>query len=207
VPKRDVTFTTSDHLTLAGTFFGQGTTTIIFSNQTDTLAKDWDGIAQQFAAQGYSTLAYDYRGSGQSQGQYAPAALATDLRAAVAFARGQGARKVVLLGASLGGTVTANVAADAGIAAVIILSAPRQWIGLDVTDALLRSITAPKLFLNSEQDTFAQDTQAMYDAALPPKEIHLYPGAWHGIAILNPATGDDALPRINAFLAQYAPAK
>jgi alpha-beta hydrolase superfamily lysophospholipase len=207
VPTRAVSFTTSDHVTLAGKLFGHGSTYIILSNQTDTVADSWDGVAQQLAARGYSALAYDYRGKGDSQGEWLPSTpLATDLRAAVAFARGQGARQVVVMGASIGGAVTATVAADGGFAAVIILSSPSTWPGLEVTDKVLRAITAPKLFLNSARDDYAQNTQAMYDAAQPPKEIHIYPDIGHGIGLFNPASGYDTMQRVLTFLAQFAPA-
>ena len=88
VPSHAVTFTTSDHVQLAGRLFGQGKTFVIFSNQTDTLAWDWTPIAQQFAARGYAALCYDYRGRGDSQGTRSLGpGLMTDLRAAVAFAQ------------------------------------------------------------------------------------------------------------------------
>lgn len=207
VPSHDVTFTTSDHVRLAGTLFGHGKTIVIFSNQTDTLAWNWTPIAQQFAARGYAALCYDYRGRGSSQGDrdLGPS-LMTDLRAAIAFAQRQGAQRIVLVGASIGGAVTANVAASTSVAAVAIISAPRDFLGVEVPDATMARIAAPKLLMNSQGDSYAQATQAMYDAARPPKDLHLYPGRDHGLDLLTGTYGPDAMQRLFAFVQQYAPA-
>lgn len=205
VPSHDVTFTTSDHIQLAGTLYGHGKTFIIFSNQTDTLAFDWAPIAQQFAVKGYAALCYDYRGHGGSQGtrDLGPS-LMTDLRAAIAYVRQQGAQRVVLVGASIGGAVTANVAASASVAAVAIISAPREFPEVEVSNATMARITAPKLLMDSQGDVYAQDTRAMYDAALQPKYLNLYPGRDHGLDLLTGPYGTDAMQRLIAFVQRYA---
>ena len=207
VPSRDVTFTTSDHMRLAGTLFGHGKTVVIFSNQTDTLAWNWTPIAQQFAARGYAALCYDYRGRGSSEGDrdLGPS-LMTDLRAAISFVQGQGAQRIMLVGASIGGAVTANVAASTPVAAVAIISAPRDFLGVEVSDATMAHIAAPKLLMNSQGDSYAQATQAMYNAARPPKDLHLYPGRDHGLDLLTGSNGADAMQRLFTFAQQYAPA-
>jgi alpha/beta superfamily hydrolase len=202
-----VTFATSDHILLGGTLFGHGTTFVIFSNQTDTQAVDWTTIAQQFAARGYAALCYDYRGRGSSQGQrdLGPS-LMTDLRAAVAFAQRQGARRVVLVGASIGGAVSANVAAVVPVTALMLISAPQSFPGVEVGNATLRAIAAPKLFLDSMDDVYAQDMQSMYDAAKPTKVLHWEPGGQHGLDILTGTYAADAMQQLFAFAQSYAPA-
>lgn len=207
VPSHDITFTTNDHIRLAGTLFGQGKTTVIFSNQTDTLSWNWTPIAQQFAARGYAVLCYDYRGRGNSQGDrdLGPS-LMTDLQAAISFARQQGAQHIVLVGASIGGAVTANVAASTSVAAVAIISAPSDFPQVEVSAATMARIVAPKLLMNSQGDDYAQATQAMYDAAHQPKDLHLYPGRDHGLDLLTGSYGVDAMQRLFTFLQQYAPA-
>ena len=211
VPSHAVSFMTSDHVWLAGLWYGQGQTVIIFSNQTDTTAGNWQPIAQQVAARGYAALSYDYRGRGDSQGtrDLGPSML-TDLRAAVAYARAHGARRVVLVGASIGGAVTANVAAGADVAsslaAVAIISAPSDFAsGLSVTPAVMAHISAPKLLMNSKGDAYASDIQTMYDEALQPKAIQLYPGGDHGLDLLTGVYGPQAMARLLGFIQQYAP--
>jgi uncharacterized protein len=211
VPSHAVTFTTSDHIKLAGRLYGHGQTVIIFSNQTDTTAGNWQPIAQEFAARGYLTLCYDYRGRGDSQGtrDLGPSML-PDLRAAVAFARRLGARRIVLVGASIGGAVTANVAATAAattpIAAVAIISAPGDFgPGLGVTAATIASISAPKLLMNSQGDSYASDIQTMYNEARQPKALQFYPGGDHGLDLFTGVYGHQAMARLPALTRQYAP--
>lgn len=210
VPSHAVSFTTSDHIRLAGMWYGQGKTVVIFSNQTDTFAWNWTPIAQQFAARGYAALCYDYRGRGDSQGTraYGPSQM-TDLRAAIAFAQRQGAQRIALVGASIGGAVTANVAAAPlaapPLAAVAMISAPADFPQVEVSSATMAAIAAPKLLMNSQGDSYAQADQTMYDEARQPKALHLYPGADHGIDLLTGGFGADAMGRLLAFMQQYAP--
>lgn len=206
VTTRSVSFVTGDHLKLTGTLFGSGHTAVVFSNQTDTSAGKWAPVARAFAARGYLALAYNYRGTYGSQGTFDTSVLDKDISAAIAFVRAQGASRLVLIGASIGGAATARAASGTSVVSTVILSAPRDWPVLPVTDDALRAITAPKLFVDSEGDEFADDVQAMYDGSPPPKEIHFYPGVAHGLDMFGMQYGDDLLRRIITFVQTNAPA-
>ncbi|MDQ6662380.1 MAG: alpha/beta hydrolase [Chloroflexota bacterium] len=207
VPSRLVHFLTSDHIQLAGLLYGHGKTAVICSHELHTTKSIWSdsGIVQRLALHGYLALAYDFRGNGDSSGQFNAGKLDVDLRAAIAFARQQGATKIILLGSSMGGTATLEVAASEQVAAVITLSAPQEF-GVNVSDADVKSISAPKLFVNSQNDGFAQDTMHMYTTASQPKDIHMYPGGAHGTSIFDDENGNDLTQRILNFVAHYAPA-
>lgn len=49
--------------------------------------------------------------------------------------------------------------------------------------ALVAAVTVPSLYVNSESDGYADSTQAMYDAANEPRQLQLYPGGGHGVAL------------------------
>ena len=104
----------------------------------------------------------------------------------------------------MGGTATLKVAASEPVAAVITLSAPQDF-GVNVSDTDVKAIHAPKLFVNSQNDTFSSDTMHIYTIASPPKEIHLYSGSAHGTSIFE-ENGDDLTQRILNFVSHYAPA-
>ncbi len=163
-------------------------------------------MPQRLALRGYMVLAYDFRGNGDSAGSADTDKLDVDLHAAIAFARQQGATKIVLLGSSMGGTATLKVAASEQVVAVITLSAP-QTFASGVSDAEVKAISAPTLFINSQNDDFASDTQHMYDMANQPKEIHLNDGSAHGTAIFDSENGAELTQRIMNFVAHYAPAR
>lgn len=208
VPARVVSFTTSDHVKLDGLLYGQGKTMVICSHMSETSLAIWkdSGIPQRLAVLGYQVLAYDFRGNGGSGGAPDPSFLDVDLSAAVSFAHQQGATKIVLMGASMGGTASLKVATTGQAAAVISLSGP-QFYGVPVTDTDLQAMRIPKLFMDSQDDEpYVTDARHMYDVASAPKEIDIYPGSAHGTYIFGGDNGDGPAQRILHFLAQYAPA-
>ena len=208
VPARAVTFTTPDGVQLAGTLYGSGTTGVALLHQVNGQQVQWMGFARVLAAHGYLAFTFDFRGRGASEGTPDTAKQDTDLRAAIQFLRGQGVKQIALMGASLGGAVTLRVAAtDTSVVAVATLSAVADWTTQPVTDDIIEAITAPTLFINSKLDPAAGATQHMYDVAAAPKEIHLYEGNEHGVALFGGPNGADLTPRLLTFMATYAPAK
>ena len=205
VPSRPVHFFTSDHVQLAGLLFGHGKTAVICSHEYRTTKDIWStsAVVPFLALRGYMVLAYDFRGNGDSAGQFDTYKIAVDLHAAIVFVRQLGATKVVLLGSSMGGTASLNAAASDQVTAVVTLSAPQDF-GPGVSDSQLRAINAPKLFVNTQNDAYAQDTQHMYAVSRPPKEIHLYSGSEHGVLIFD--YEDELTRRILNFITRYAPA-
>ena len=208
VPARTVQFLTSDHVRLSGLLYGRGKTMVICSHMLHTSKIIWggSGIPQRLAVLGYQVLAYDFRGNGDSAGSVDVLALDVDLRAAVDFVHQQGATKIVLLGASMGGTASLKVAAEEQVTAVISLSGPQEF-GVNVSDNEVKAIKAPKLFLASEDDdSFVTDARHMYAIATPPKEIHIYPGNAHGTDLFGGDNGDEPAQLVLHFITQYAPA-
>jgi alpha/beta superfamily hydrolase len=203
VPRTLVHFTTQDHVLLAGWLYGRGSTTaIVCSHMWPDSKADWFDSAPWFAAHGFMVLAYDFRGLGDSEGQQDFYKLDKDLTAAIAFVQSLGAKKIVLLGASGGGAVTLEVAAKIKVAAVITLSAD-YFAAVTLQDVM--AITAPKLFVSSQHDTYLNDTMQMFKVAKEPKELYLYPGTAHGTGIFSTEYGQDLIKRIIAFANIYAP--
>ena len=203
VPGTPVHFTTQDHVQLAGALYGNGgTTAIICSHEHPGSKADWSDSAPWLAARGFMVLAYDFRGWGESQGQFDASKADRDVFAAIAFVRSQGAKRVILLGASMGADISLIAAAETQVAGVITLS-PEYLFGLNNNE--VRAISIPKLFINSVDDGYADDTRQIFQNALPPKELHLYPGSAHGVAIFGTEYGQDLIARIIAFANKYAP--
>ncbi|HET8910819.1 MAG TPA: alpha/beta hydrolase [Ktedonobacteraceae bacterium] len=206
-PSREVHFMTSDHIQLAGLLFGHGKVAVICSHELRTTKAIWSStdVVSLLATRGYMVLAYDFRGNGDSQGSSDVSNLNVDLQAAVAYMQKQGATKIILMGSSMGGTATLQVASSKSVAAIVTLSAPLDF-GSGVSDSNLKNIQAPKLFVNSNDDQFAGDTQHSYAIVSQPKELHMYPGSAHGTSIFQGPYGGDLTRLILSFITHYVPA-
>ena len=188
---RAVTFPADDGAGLSGRLYGDGPTIVVLSNMGDNDPEPWDRFAAGLAIPGVRVLTYAYRYPTRSRSFTSANAdeAVRDLTGAVAFARQQGASRLVLVGASLGGMAVAKTAAAAQADAVVIMSAPnrRTEFDLQVTDADIAAVAAPKLFVVSEDDPNVPpaQTRPLFDAAAQPKRWQAYPGRAHGTELLS----------------------
>ena len=110
--------------------FGEGKVGIVFAHEIGGSLCNWASIAPELAEQGYGVLIYDFG---------APATAARDMRAAIQKIREFGAMKIILGGASLGGTVALMTAARAqNVAGAFSLSAPDTYGNAEALPAVRR---------------------------------------------------------------------
>jgi pimeloyl-ACP methyl ester carboxylesterase len=170
----------------------------------------WAAFAEKVAEAGYLTLTYDFRYwvNGKIQNSLVKY-VGEDLQAAADFARAQGAEQVVLVGASMGGMATAKTAASAQASAAIILAAPldASVVGVVVQPEELQAITAPKLFITSEDDKTVKPEalREMFELAVEPKELKIFPGTAHGTDLFKTASGPELQEMILEFIQTHAP--
>ncbi|HEV8057249.1 MAG TPA: alpha/beta fold hydrolase, partial [Actinomycetota bacterium] len=190
---RPVTFESRDGVTLEGRLFGDGSTGVVMSHMQPADQRSWFAFANRLADQGYLVLTYDFRGycpggeGGCSQGERDIAAIWQDVLGAEDFVRSQGATKVALVGASMGGTASLVAAGQEGndVAAVITLSAPESIEGLVVDAPLLQREQANKLFIAGVGDaTAAASAEHLSEIAPPPKRVAIIPVDDHGTDLL-----------------------
>jgi pimeloyl-ACP methyl ester carboxylesterase len=194
-PGQAVTFAAEDGTTLNGRWYGDGSTAVVLANMSDNDPAAWDAYAPELAGSGVSVLTFSYRYAGGRGFSSDDADNAVrDLEAAVAYTLSRGAERLVLVGASLGGMAVAKLADPVGADAVIILGAPnrRSEFALRVTDAEMAAITAPKLFIVSEDDPNVppEQTRPLYDAAKAPRRWVSFPSTAHGTQLLASPHGD-----------------
>ena len=154
-------------------------------------------VCETLAAGGATTLRFDFRGVGASEGGYAGGrGEADDARAALAAIKQEapGAR-VILAGYSFGAAVAAAVAPAAELAGLILISPPVSVAALpELPDAL------PTLVVAGERDSVAPagDLAAL---ATPLRRVVSVPGVDHSWW-----PGVDALAsELSGFVAQLAP--
>jgi esterase/lipase len=189
-----VTFDTADGATITGELYGSGKTAVIFSVMGDC-TPGWREFAQFVAAKGYLALTYQWRGcKANSVDDVLIRKFLEDARAAIAFAREQGAERIILAGASLGGCASAKLAVESGASGLIVLASPTsipQWdFEIQASDL---NTEIPKLFITAENDGTvpADATRALYDLAVDPKDWQTYPGSAHGTNLFETESKSD----------------
>jgi dienelactone hydrolase len=194
-----VTFPASATIMLSGHLYGAGARGVILSNEGDNVSSHWAPIAQRLAAAGFLTLTYDYHPPASAETSSSEALL--DLRGAVAFMRARQVTSLALVGSSLGGLVSLKAASVDPASAVVAISAPIEWQDIQLSAGDLGRLTAPKLFVTSEEnEPFTSDTQRMYDLTPAPKERQVYAGRLHGLHLFDDTASADLLPKFLGFL-------
>ena len=193
----DVRFRAADGTRLAAHPFGgkrpAGRTTVVLAHMSEGDVCWWLPYARNLAAKGFFVFPFDFRGHGLSGGSQNHARAAADVVAAVRAVRVLGARKVVVVGASLGGiaALVATPSIRPAPTGVVAVSAPARIAGL--LDALpaVRRLRVPTLFVAAEGDQngpydFAADARTLHAAtATPEKRLELVPGSLHGTFLVS----------------------
>ena len=189
----DIRFSAADGTKLVGHRYGSGTTAVVLVHQIRGSICQWAPYAKRLASLGYTAFALDLRGNGDSQRRAYPAnqRYGGDVAAAVKAVRRLGARKVFLVGASLGGSAAISAAANTrpGVDGVVSVSGAADLAG--AIDAVTH-VQVPSLFVAGADDTdFATDARRLY-AASPAKDktLEVLPGAYeHGTQLVAARSG------------------
>jgi dienelactone hydrolase len=206
-PGKDIAFKAADGTRLVAQRYGTGRTFVVLAHQADGSLCQWADYAKRLGSLGYSSLAFDFRGNGESQLRQGPAKerIERDVPAAVRLARRLGARKVLVIGASMGGWATLVSAPKIAppLAGVVSLSAVPQWGNQDATIAV-QTLTIPVLYLASQDEGLSKETQALYDAtAATDKTIRIVPGSAHGIDLLSPTLGKPSWRTVRTLIETF----
>ena len=189
-----VNFRSPDGVKLAGRVFGDGQVGVVLAHMFPADQTSWWAFARVLAQNGFTVLTFDFRGycpggvAGCSEGQRDVAAMWQDVLGAVDFMMARGLVRVMLVGASMGGTASLIAAAQPGVpvVAIVALSAPQSFEGLTADRTVLGNVTAAKLFVagNSDPTGAATAAQAMYEESPPPKQVEIFTSSDHGTDLL-----------------------
>ena len=199
---REVSFQSTDGVSLKGTLFGKGPAAgVILGHMYPADQKSWFGFARKLADQGYAALAFDFRGYGESGGEKTIGRIDKDLEGALLFLEPQ-VKRIFLIGASMGGTASIQVASRKKVAGVVSLSGPVAFQGLDARRAI-KEVGAPILLIAAEGDAPAAEAARWFDReAVSPKTLMLLPGAEHGTNLFGGTAGRKVEEAIFRFLAE-----
>lgn len=200
-----VSFITEDDLKLSGTYFGaESDVAVLFVHMGGGAGQnDWVPFANKVAQRGFSALTFDMRCFGESdcRGGSDPArvVLARDVQAAIKFLRDKGFKRIVCMGASMGGRGCIAAAFNEELAGMVILSS-NEDPDLKVLENMLNP-GMPKLFVVSERDVttaginVTAEMTSLYERSPEPKDFQLLPGTLHGTDLFK-TENEGALSRL-----------
>jgi dienelactone hydrolase len=176
-----------------------GSTGVVFANQSASLTCGWLPYARTVARNGVRSVVFDY----------AAASREDEVLAAARWLRAHGAKRIVLVGASIGGRAVVTAAARAGprqVDAVVSLSGERI-LGAQ-RDLLLdaRRLRVPVLWVSSENDgytKFGEETRQLYRGArghARPDRLLVVGGDDHGIDLLTGSQARRVVPAVTGFI-------
>jgi dienelactone hydrolase len=209
---RAVSFRAADGTKLEGRVFGSGAVGVVLAHMFTADQRSWWSFAGTLAGQGYRVLTFDFRGycpggdGGCSGTEKDVPKTWEDVVAAAVYLRSAGATRVMLIGASMGGTAALIAAAqpEVGASAIVTLSAPTQFEGLSIDGPTLQNVEAPKLFVAGTGDAgAAQAAQQLYDESLGARRLEIVPAGEHGTDLLTGSRGEEVQKLVLSYLAQF----
>lgn len=154
---------------------GTGPVGVILAHQVDADLCQWKDIWPDLTAKGYRVMAISMHGD-----------ITADVVAAAAQLRSQdGVQKVVLIGASMGGSAVLAAAGQITppVRAVVSLSGPSDYGTANAIETV-KTFQVPVAYFAGKQDTeFSDDATAMYGATTEKdKFLHIIdPSSDHGV--------------------------
>lgn len=194
---------------IATVVLGGGTSAVVLAHQNHEDLCQWLPYGERLAGLGYRVLAFDFVGFGNSTYR-TDKTYVEDITTVVTYLRGQGVTKVVLIGASMGGTMTVAAAASITppVDGIVALSAPSVFDGVDAVDAVT-GLTMPEMFIAGGSDlVYVATIRAIYAAAPPGlRRLLVVDSNQHGVRLLAADVDVSSAVRgaVETFLATVAP--
>lgn len=201
-----VIFATEDDITLAGTLFGDGEVAVILAHQGTyrTDQTSWYRFARVLADEGFTALTFDFRGKGESGGNFVRSNLIYDVNAAIAFLRERGYKEIICIGASMGGTSCVRAALDDELSGLVVFASTLHLATpTSVKPHELAELRIPKLYLTSSGDNpqVVRDIGIMFEISSEPKDLHIFQGmSEHGTELFDTDVGDELTELLLTFI-------
>jgi pimeloyl-ACP methyl ester carboxylesterase len=202
-----LSLTAEDGAEVRALLYPGGTRAVVLAHGGQYTKESWRPQALALAARGFTVLALDFRGFGESTGPGADdplnAPLHLDLLAAVRHLRSRGAQSISIVGGSLGGMAAgdAAIAARPGEIERIVFLGSRA----SLRDDDVKKITGRKLFIVARGDANASGPRlprirADFERVPEPRELVLVEGSAHAQALFDTDQGAEVLSAVVDFL-------
>jgi len=202
--QRTVSFSTQDGGIVYADIYGSGDRAVVLAHGGQFNKESWAKQAQILAIAGFQVLALDFRGYGKSHGpgdsDVLGAPLYLDVLAAVRYLRAHGAKKVSIVGGSMGGSAAgdASVASQPGeIDRLVLLGA--------APNEPAEKLKSPILYIVARDDASGDGPRLpgirkQYEASPQPKELVVLEGSAHAQYLFQTDQGDRVMREILRFL-------
>jgi pimeloyl-ACP methyl ester carboxylesterase len=196
-----VQFTSRDGLRLTGQARYGARRWLVFVHDVDQDLDAWTPLIAHIEDREFSTLAFDLRGHGASEGTWQESLADLDVEAAVKWVRDQSPSAIGLIGAGIG--------CMAGLAAItrepvqaFILASPAAGLAGREPETM-RPATPKLLLVGRSESTAVLAANAVYQGAIGPTILIDLPVADQGAALYTSLLADQAVEQTLAFLRSY----
>ncbi len=184
--------TAADGLRLVGTFSpGAGAgprPAVLLLHMLGSNREAWAPLAPELADVGYSVLALDMRGHGETGGAPDWTLAGDDLTRVWQVLSGRpdvDAGRTAIIGASIGANLALVVAAEIpAVRTVVLLSPGLDYRGVQTEAAMTAYGDRPVLIVASAEDGYAADSSRRLAGLAPGAALTIYEGAGHGTTML-----------------------
>lgn len=189
VEAKVVWFRASDGTLLDGAALGDGDVAVVLAHESPSDLCPWLPYAKTLAARGFLAFAFDFRGMGSSRNSKSfddQGRFDRDIEAAAAEVRHLGAKKVFLVGASVGGAAALTAAPSVSPEPAGVISLSGETYLSKTLDTMKQAprMRAPLLLLVSRHDRYvsvADYQRLMRAVGANDKRLAVYGGRWHGL--------------------------
>lgn len=202
--QKTVSFPTEDGGVVFADLYGTGSRAVVLVHGGQFNKESWSKQAHQLMAAGFQVLALDLRGYGKSHGpgdsDPMDAPIHLDVLAGVRYLRKNGAKRISIVGASMGGWAAgaASIASRAGeIDRVVFLgSAPNEPAN---------KLRSPSLYIVARDDANEDGPRlpgirAQYERSPKPKKLIILEGSAHAQFLFQTDHGERVMREIISFL-------
>jgi len=200
-----VSFSTEDGARIAADVYGTGDRGVVLAHGGRFRKESWKPQAEQLARAGFHTLAFDFRGFGQSHGpgdkDMFSAPMYLDVLASVRYMKKTGAKTVAVIGASFGGGAAADASSASRpgeISQLILLASEGNGPADKIKSPLLEIVARDD---SSEDGPRLPGITKWFDKAPRPKELIVLDGSAHAQFLFQTTQADRVMKEILRFLA------
>ncbi len=190
-----ITYTTEDDGIIEASFFKTSKDlVVIFAHGAIFNKESWHFLAEKLQKEGVSSLSLDFRGYGNSK-KGSTNKKSLDILGAVDYLKGEGFKKIAIVGGSMGGAAVLNaldIKTDAVIKKVVLL-APAGGNGIT-------SDSIKKLIVVSKNEGLFTRVNKIYNESSQPKKLKVYPGSFHAQHMFKAEYSNELIDLIVDFL-------